>query len=119
MEIVNKLIRYGYINDRATIGIEGTTCNLYEAKLKNVPQGMVITKIDADSPLRGVNVQEQDLITAINGVRIKSAYEFIDELGKYRPGDTVSLSIFRAAKNTNQLPKRFNVELQLLDDANQ
>ena len=119
VEIVNKLIRYGYINDRATIGIEGTTCNLYESKLKNVPQGMVITKIDADSPLRGVNVQEQDLITAINGVRIKSAYEFIDELGKYRPGDTVSLSIFRAAKNTNQLPKRFNVELQLLDDANQ
>ncbi len=119
VEIVNKLIRYGYINDRATIGIEGTTCNLYESKLKNVPQGMVITKIEADSPLRGVNVQEQDLITAINGVRIKSAYEFIDELGKYRPGDTVSLSIFRAAKNANQLPKRFNVELQLLDDANQ
>ena len=65
------------------------------------------------------DVKVQDIITAINGVRIKSAYEFIDELGKYRPGDTVSLSIFRAAKNTNQLPKRFNVELQLLDDANQ
>ena len=118
VEIINKLIRYGYVNDRATIGIEGTTCNLYESKLKNVPQGMVITKINGYSPLIGSDVQEQDIITALNGVHIKSAYEFIDELSKYRPGDTVTISIFRAAKSVNQLPQTFDIELQLADDSN-
>ena len=113
IEIINRLIRYGYVNDRATIGIEGTTCNLYESKLKNVPQGMVVTKINGYSPLISSDVQEQDIITALNGVHIKSAYEFIEELGKYKPGDTVTLSIFRAAKSVNQLPQTFDIEIQL------
>ena len=117
MVIINKLIKYGYVNDRATIGIEGTTCNLYESKLKNVPQGMVILNITSDSPLINSEARERDIITAINGTRIKSAYEFIEELSKYKPGDTVTLSFFRAASSINQLEKTFDLELKLSDDS--
>ncbi len=78
---------------------------------------MVITKIKPNSPLVNTDVKVQDIITAINGVRIKSAYEFIDELSKYKPGDTVTISFFRAAKSVNQLPLTFDIEIQLSDDA--
>ena len=115
-EIVNKLIRYGYVNDRGTIGIQGTTCNLYESKLKNVPQGMVITSISATGALAGLDVRTQDIITAINGVRVKSSIEFIDELSKYKPGDVVTLSIFRVTGRETMPSYTFEVEVTLQPD---
>ena len=115
-EIVNKLIRYGYVNDRGTIGIQGTTCNLYESKLKNVPQGMVITSISATGALAGLDVRTQDIITAINGVRVRSSIEFIDELSKYKPGDVVTLSIFRVTGRETMPSYTFEVEVTLQPD---
>ena len=78
---------------------------------------MVITNIGTDSPLLATDVREQDLITAINGVRVKSVYEFIDELSKFKPGDTVTLSVFRAAKDANHREEKFDVQVTLTDDS--
>lgn len=116
IDIINTLIRYGYIKDRGTIGITGITCNLYESKLKNVPQGMVITKINRNSPLAKTTVKEQDIITAINGVTIKSSNEFIGELSKYKPGDTVTLTMFRAASDGNPKSFTFDIDVVLIED---
>ncbi len=115
-EIINKLIKYGYINDRGTIGIEGTTCNLYESKLKNVPEGMVITKVSPDGALKGIDVRVGDIITAVNGVRVKSSIQFIDELSKYKPDDVVTLSVFRASDSKTMRPYSFEVDVTLLPD---
>lgn len=115
-EIINKLIKYGYVNDRGTIGIEGTTCNLYESKLKNVPEGMVITYVSPKGALKDLDVRNMDIVTAVNGVRVKSAIQFIDELTKYKPGDTVTLSIFRASDSKTMRPYSFEVDVTLLPD---
>ncbi len=114
-EIVNKLIRHGYINDRGTLHIEGTTCNLYESKRKNVPCGMVITKIDVGSPLITTEAEEKDIIIAINGKTVKSAYEFLDELGKFKPGDEVTLTLFRSVGNRTDA-YTFDVKVVLVED---
>ena len=116
-EIINKLIKYGYINDRGTLGIEGVTCNLYESKSKNVPMGMVITRIDVTSPLYLSNVNEQDIITAVNGERVRSSAEFIDKMGKYKPGDTIVLTLFRAASGTNKKEYSFDQSVTLIEDS--
>ncbi len=115
-EIINKLIRYGYINDRGTLGILGTTCNLYESKSKNVPMGMVITKIDTTSPLYMSKVKEQDIITAVNGVRVKSAVEFIEQMSSYKPGDTIVLTLFRAAEGNSVKEYSYDQQVTLIED---
>lgn len=115
-EIVNKLIKYGYINDRGTLSIEGTTCNLYESKSKNVPEGMVITKINSDSPLYSTDVLEQDIIISVDGVRVKSTYEFIEELSKFGPGDTISLTIFRASDDPRVKDYTYTFDVTLIPD---
>ena len=116
-EIINKLIKYGYINDRGTLGIEGVTCNLYESKSKNVPMGMVITKIEQTSPLYLSKVNEQDIITAVNGERVRSSTEFIDQMSKYKPGDTIELTLFRAASGENKTEYSFTQSVTLIEDS--
>ena len=115
-EIVNKLIKYGYVNDRGTLGIEGTTCTLYASKTNNVPQGMIITKINRNSALYGTIAKEKDIITAINGKTVRDATEFVDEMKQYKPGDTVTLTIFRASENTSGQPYSYDVDAVLIDD---
>lgn len=116
IEIVNKLIKYGYVNDRGTLGIEGTTCTLYASKTNNIPQGMIITKINRQSSLYGTIAKEKDIITAINGKTIKDATEFVDEMKQYKPGDKITLTLFRSYENTTGEPYSYNIEAVLIDD---
>ena len=116
VEIVNKLIKYGYVNDRGTLGIEGTTCNLYQSRKNNVPQGMVITNIYSYSPLSDTSAKIKDIITEINGVEVKTSYEFIDQLSRYKPGDEVTLKLFRSATKISERPFSFEVKVRLIDD---
>ncbi len=113
--IINKLIKYGYVNDRGTLGIEGTNCTLYQSKANNVPQGVVITKIFYDSPLYS-HVKEQDIITAINGVTIRNFTEFIDELSAFKPEDEVTLTLFRVPESKERRPYSFQVTVKLMED---
>ena len=113
-EIINKLIKYGYVNDRGTIGIEGKTCSLYSSKANNVPQGMIITKISTESSLYSTQTKEGDIITAVNGTEIKTSIEFIDQLREFKPGDKVTLTIFRTKENTTGEPYSYSVNATLI-----
>ncbi len=116
VEIVNKLIKYGYVNDRGTLGIEGSTATLYSSKLNNIPQGMIISKIHSDSPLANTEVMANDIITAIDGKKVKSINEFIDMLKEYKPGDTVTLTIFRSSNSSGKKATTFDVDVILKED---
>lgn len=116
VEIVNKIIKYGYVNDRGTIGIEGSTSTLYNSKMNNTPQGMIISKINSDSPLNTTQAKAGDIVTALNGQEIKSVMEFIDALKEYHPGDKVTLTLFRASNGSQATSTTFDVEVVLKAD---
>ncbi len=113
LEIINKLIKYGYVNDRGTLSIEGKTCTLYMSKSKKIPQGMMLTKINSDSPLKSTQAQKDDIIIAVNDTTVKSAVEFIDEMSVYKPGDTVKLTLFRKSGDSGYT---FDISVKLLPD---
>ena len=116
IDIINKLIKYGYVNDRGTLRIEGTNCTLYQSKIKNIPQGIIITKIMPESPLYSTGVKEKDMITAINGTVIKDFTSFIDELSTFKPGDEVTLTIFRVPEDNRYSPFSFDITISLIPD---
>ncbi len=116
VEIINKLIRYGYINDRGTLGIDGKTCSLYTSKANNIPQGMIITKINSESSLYATKVMENDIITAVNGIEIKSATELIEQITGMKPGDKVTLTIFRPKSSVSGKPHSYDFEATLIND---
>lgn len=116
IEVINKLIKYGYVNDRGTLRIEGTNCTLYQSKTKNIPQGIIITKILPESPLNVTGVKEKDIITAVNDTVVKDFTSFIDELSAFKPGDEITLTIFRIPEDNRFEPFSFNVTIALIPD---
>ena len=116
VDVINKIIKYGYVNDRGTLGIEGKTATLYSSKVNNIPQGMIITRIASDSPLNDTKARANDIITAINGTDIKNINEFVDILKNYKPGDKVTLSLFRSSEKSGGTAVTFDVEVVLMAD---
>ncbi len=117
IEIINKLIRYGSVTDRGTIGIEGKTCDLYMSKVNNVPQGMLVTKIDPKGSAADTDLKVNDIITGINDVKVKSSYDLIDELKKYKPGDKITLKIYRPVSDKSKKGYSFDVSVILKQDS--
>ncbi len=117
IDIVNKLIKYGYINDRGTLGIEGKSCTLYMSKANGIPQGMMITRIRSESPLASTDVKKNDIIIAINGEIIKSSVDMIDELKKYKPDDTIKLKIYHPSSSGSDKARTFEVSVKLIEDS--
>lgn len=117
IEIINKLIRFGSVTDRGTIGIEGKTCDLYMSKVNNVPQGMLVTKIDPKGSAADTDLKVNDIITGINDVKVKSSYDLIDELKKYKPGDKITLKIYRPVSDKSKKGYSFDVSLILKQDS--
>lgn len=115
-EIVNDIITQGYVSGRVRIGVTGTEITSPLAQYNNVPTGILIDTFADDSPLPEQGVERNDIITAIDGVEITSFSRFYTELAKYKPGDEVTLSIYRMPQRQGQEAQTFDVEIKLLAD---
>ncbi len=115
-EIVNLLIKYGYVNNRGTLGITCKECSLYESKSRNVPQGMIITNINDESPLADTNVLVNDIIIGVNGTTITGFSDYVDIVDEFLPGDTVTLTIFRTSTKSSSHAYTFDVDVVLMED---
>lgn len=117
IEIINKLIKYGKVIDRGTLMVSVKDCTLYMSKSNSIPQGVIIYTIQSGSPLKKTQVQENDIITSINDVKVTSSVELIDELKKYKPDDTVKLTLYRVGNGNYSKSYSFDVNVKLVSDS--
>ncbi|MBQ9557957.1 MAG: trypsin-like peptidase domain-containing protein [Clostridia bacterium] len=93
--IVDSILTYGYVPGRPMIGISGNTIDEYVAYFNNVPRGVLITSVDANTDAAAKGLKKNDIITSIGGVTVKTMDELNAEKEKYSAGDTVELGIYR------------------------
>lgn len=115
-EVVNDIITQGYVSGRVRIGVTGNEITSLLAQYNNVPTGILIDTFADDSPLPEKGVQKNDIITAIDGVKITSFSRFYTELAKYKPGDEVTLSIYRMPQRRGEEAQTFDIQIKLLAD---
>ena len=72
-----------------------------------VSEGAYITEFAEKSSAKAAGMEIGDVITAINGTKIKSSRDLQEQISKYRPGDKVQVTVNREGKE-----KTFNVELK-------
>lgn len=119
--VVDALINYGYVPNRPKLGIEYAPVSEYQlysliVSIKGLPQGsLVIAGIAEDSSLKDTDVQEGDLITAVNGKKMDNSSVLLDLIETGAVGDTLTLTICRVESRTYKVTE-FDVTITLVED---
>ena len=101
-KIINDLLQYGTVQ-RAYLGISYLPENAPEAeKAKNSYKeglGVLVMEVAKDGAISGSGVQSGDYITKINGVKVQTGSEMVEQIAGYKPGDKITVSYKRAEKD--------------------
>jgi S1-C subfamily serine protease len=90
------------------VEIADITAQLAKEKDLKTLEGAYVANVNAGSAAEKAGIKEGDVIVNVNGVKVKSVSELQEQIGRYRPGDKISITVIR--KN-NEL-KFNNVELK-------
>ena len=111
-KVVADLKEYGTVQ-RAMLGIMGGDVlqMRQDERNKNIDFGDVIDGVYVSDVVDGggalaAGIKQGDIITAINGKKVKSMNELQETIVQYRPGDKVTVTLIRDKKE-----KKFDVEL--------
>lgn len=108
-KVVGDLKQFGTVQ-RAILGVQITDVQNIPAELKDkvkVLEGAFIAEFAERSTAKEAGLEKNDVITAVNGVKVKSANSLQEQISKYRPGDKVEVTVDR-----NGTAKKFTIELR-------
>ncbi|HOI28040.1 MAG TPA: Do family serine endopeptidase [Paludibacteraceae bacterium] len=107
-KVVADLKQYGTVQ-RALLGISINDITADFAKEKNIEilEGVYVADVNDKSAASDAGIEKGDVITHVNEVKVKSVSELQEQIGRYRPGDKVSIIANRDGKN-----KKFEVTLK-------
>jgi len=98
-KIIKDLMEYGVVQ-RAWLGVEVSNVDNEIAESLNMKQvaGAYIEMVYKDGAADEVGLKRGDVILSVNDKKTNSVAQFTEELGKKRPGEMISLRIFRNSK---------------------
>jgi len=107
-KVVSDIRQYGVVQ-RAVLGIEIRDIDSQLAKDKKLKtlEGAYVNKVADQSAAKSAGVKEGDIINNVNGVPVNSSTELQEQVGRYRPGNKITLTVVR-----NDSEEKLNVELK-------
>lgn len=119
-QVVDELIKNGYVSNRPKLGIEYTQAkaswSYYDiVKANNLPHGaIVIESISKDSDLANTSVKVGDMIIAVNGNKLDDYELLLNTIQNGKVGETLTLTIARVDSSNNVTT--FDVKVKLVED---
>ena len=108
-EILQDLVEHGYVKGRIMLGIEGYTFDRYSGY-----EGFYISAIGKNSCFVGTAAAVGDIITHVNGERVKSYAEMREELTSHQVGEQVTITLLRISRNSAGVQK-FDITITLME----
>lgn len=90
--IISSLKQYGYVKDRAVLGVSGQFIDDVTSRFYNLPVGMYVASVTSSEATKA-GLQKGDVITKIDGKSVTSQNVIASAVTAKKPGDTVSLSV--------------------------
>ncbi|RCX12968.1 serine protease Do [Anaerobacterium chartisolvens] len=101
-EVTDNLIEYKYVKGRPYLGIwSNPDYDEAAAKQYNLPVGVLVDKVEPLSGSYDAGIQRGDIITKFGSREIKNLDQLNEEKNKYKPGDKVTMSIYRKGETIN------------------
>ena len=111
-KVVNDIKQYGVVQ-RALLGIKiDDLSDLKQrepdkySKIK-INEGVYVGEFPSNSSAQKAGIQVGDVITAINGTKVKTGQDLRAQISRFSPGDKVEIQVYR-----NDATKNFTVELK-------
>lgn len=108
--IVDTLVKNGYVEGRVKIGISGIAVTSDQASNYNVPQGIYVQSIVSGGPCDGTSLEEGDIITEVDGETITSFADVYAILETHKPGDKIKVKYYSSSSGDGE------VEITLQED---
>ncbi len=120
MEVVKELREQGFVSrGKPNIGIlVSREYDSAAAEAAGTPEGVLISEVGALTPAEEAGLKVDDIITAINSVRVKTYEELLTEKEKYIPGDEVIVTVYRKSPDPNEAAGRYFDLPLILGEAN-
>lgn len=108
--IVDTLVKNGYVEGRVKIGISGIAVTSEQASNYNIPHGIYVQSIVSGGPCDGTSLKEGDVITEVDGETITSFADVYAILETHKPGDKIKVKYYNSSSGDGE------VEITLQED---
>jgi 2-alkenal reductase len=99
--VAQQIIQQGYFA-RPYLGISFQPINPDIASRYNLlaQWGVYVTRVESGSPADNAGLKENDIITKVGDITLDETHSYVNSLFKYKPGDTIPLTVMRDGKET-------------------
>ncbi len=111
-KVMTDLKQYGTVQ-RAVLGCQVIELDAKLAKEKNITatkSGLLIAGVTDRSTAKELGLAEDDVITAVNNVTVHNHAELVEQLNKFRPGDSISVTFIRNNKSITKSGTLRNIQ---------
>lgn len=111
--IINDLIEHGYVTGRVKMGITMQMIDQMSAQIYGYQPGVGVVSVEADSPAAKAGLVPGDIITEIDGESVLSSEKLNQILEKHKPGDEITLTVFRQRSQSYGQDQELTMKLEL------
>lgn len=118
-ELMNREVRIPLSEEeQGYLCISGGDVSEEAVTVYGIPDGALVTKVYDDTAAKEAGIEENDIITAVNGVEVKSMSSLKKELSYYAGGEEVTITLMRQSGKSGYVEKEVKVKLNNYDDFN-
>lgn len=110
-DIIDTLMKKGYVEGRVKIGISGSNVSSTVASAYGIPMGIMVDEISKDGPCYGTELKKDDIITGVDDKEIQSFSDIYEILETHKPGDKIVIKYYRMSDQSTG-----EVEVTLTED---
>lgn len=99
--IISDLLEHGYVKGRPVIGISTRDVTEYMAARYSWPQGVQVMEVSSQSAL-SAGLQQGDIITSVDGQKVKNGDELNKIKEQHMPGDVLKLEVYKYDTGLNK-----------------
>lgn len=98
-KVVSDIRQFGAVQ-RAVLGVsmQDITSELAKEKKLKTMEGAYVAEIVENSAAEKAGIKKEDVIIKVNDVDVKSSAQLQEQIGRYSPGDKVSITVLRDNK---------------------